>query len=55
MIGRITNVERDAVTLRGVNTRGAWTRKHKHLYKNIEEIRFVRSHEADLVSVLPAD
>ncbi len=54
-IGRIANVGKNAVTLRGVDTKGAWTGEHKHLYENIEQIWFGRPYEAALASVLPAD
>ena len=54
-IGRIAKVGKDAVTLRGVDTKGAWTGEHKHQYENIEQIWFGRPYEAALASVLPAD
>jgi hypothetical protein len=52
-IGRITKVGKDAVTLRGVNTAGRWTKEHEHPYSTIERIEFGRRYYDALASILP--
>jgi hypothetical protein len=51
-IGRITTIEEDRVTLRGVDAAGEWTGEHEHAYKEIEMILFATAYQAALASIL---
>jgi hypothetical protein len=51
-VGRITTIEDDKVTLRGVDRAGQWTGDHEHFYKDVEMISFGSAYEAALASVL---
>ena len=52
VIGRITTIEDDKMTLLEVDSAGEWTGEHDHSYKKIAMISFGSVYEAALASVL---